>query len=67
MNNKVKAIFDKLYNDMEGGIAHKQILAENISPIQADDKFHALVLQAAQTLSEKPYVVISNKQIQGVK
>lgn len=63
MTNEVKAIFDKLYKDMEGGIAHKQILAENISPIQADDKFHSLVMQAAKTLTKKPYVIISNKAI----
>jgi hypothetical protein len=64
MTNEVKAIFDKLYKDMEGGIAHKQILAENISPIQADDKFHSLVMQAAKTLTEKPYVIVSNKKVQ---
>jgi hypothetical protein len=51
------------YKDMEGGIAHKQILAENISPIQADDKFHSLVMKAAKTLTQKPYVIISNKTV----
>lgn len=63
MTNEVKAIFDKLYKDMEGGVAHKQILAENISPIEADDKFHNLVMQAAKTLTKKSYVIISNKAV----
>ena len=57
MNNEVKAVFDGLYKDLTGSPAHQRIMAENISPVQADDKFHSLVMEVAKSI-----VALNNAQ-----
>jgi|DEB0MinimDraft_10_1074344.scaffolds.fasta_scaffold265623_2 hypothetical protein len=57
MTDEVKAIFDGLYKDLEGSPAHQRIMAKNISPVQADDKFHSLVMQVAKSI-----VALNNAQ-----
>jgi len=50
MTNEIKTVFDGLYKDLAGSPAHQRIMAENISPVQADDKFQSLVMEIAKSI-----------------